>query len=141
MTALFKRTIRSSVIPGLIDVLQKISHRDQYTLLKKLEKIHSELKRKHYRKTISSEVECYTKYGLNRGRITNISANGVFIETRMPFHCGEDIKLKFIFPQIPQNQLQISGQIIRITPDGVGVQFKNQSKEQEILIASYLEVS
>lgn len=128
---------KSSVIPGLLSLLAKIPRGEQYALLNELEERFPKLKREHTRKVIRSNVECITNNRFHKGIITNISAGGVFIETLMPFRSGEDIVLKFMFPQNPQKVLQITGQIVRISPFGVGVRFKRLSRDQELLIASH----
>jgi hypothetical protein len=132
-----KQPRKSSVLPGLINLLAKIPRGEQHALLNELEERFSKLKREYTRKPIRSNVECLTNNRFHKGTITNISAGGLFIETLMPFRSGEDIVLKFMFPQNPQKQLQITGQIVRISPFGVGVRFKRLSKDQELLIASY----
>ena len=137
MNASIKQPGKSSVISGLISLLEKIPHGEQHALLNELEERFARLKREYNRKPIRSNVECITNNRFHKGIITNISAGGVFIETLMPFRSGEDIVLRFMFPQNPQKQLQIIGQIVRISPFGVGVRFKRLSRDQELLIASH----
>ena len=137
MNAPMKQPGKSSIIPGLISLLAKIPQGEQHSLLNELEERFSKLKREHTRKPIRSNVECLTNNRFHKGIITNISAGGVFIETLMPFRSGEEIVLKFMFPQNPQKLIQITGQIVRISPFGVGVRFKRLSRDQELLIASH----
>jgi len=136
-----KQSGKSSVINHMIDLLEKIPEGEQCALLKELEDRFSKLKRKYNRTVINSHVECVTNNRLNRGLITNISSGGVFIETLMPFRCGEDIVLKFMLPQTTPKQLQVSGQIVRISPFGVGVKFNPLTNEQEKVINLYGEYS
>jgi hypothetical protein len=128
---------RSSIIPALEKLLEKLPHAEQQRLFDELKDRVLISKRKHNRDTVGSEVEFLTTDGLNKGVISNISAGGVFIETRMPFRCGEDIRLKFTFPQAHGTHLRLYGQIVRITSDGIGVQYKRLSREQEISITSH----
>jgi hypothetical protein len=130
---------KSSVIPELLKFLQKIPLGEQEILLYELEERFSRLQRKHKRKDTRSEVECTTTYQSNKGHITNISTGGVFIESRMPFRCGDDMRLRFAFPQSLDKQLFIHGQIVRITPTGIGVQFKGLSKEYETYLESHCD--
>jgi Tfp pilus assembly protein PilZ len=139
MNAPDKQSERSSVITRLIDLIEKIPQGEQHALLNELEERFSRLKREHNRKPISSNIEYVTKYGSDKGLIKNISAGGVFIETRMPFRSGEDITLNFIFPLDPLEQVNIKGRIVRINPNGVGIEFHPLTHEQEICIKSYLE--
>jgi hypothetical protein len=128
---------RSSIIPALIKLLEKLPLTEQQKLLNELNDRVLLSKRKHNRNTIGSAVEFLTTDGINKGVISNISAGGVFIETRMPFRCGENIRLKFTFPQDHGTHLRLYGQIVRIASDGIGVQFKRLSREQEISITSH----
>ncbi len=136
MNATIKQPGNSSVIPGLINLLSKIPHGEQHALLNELEERFPNLKREHARKPVRSNVECLANNRFHNGIITNISAGGVFIETLMPFRSGEDIVLRFMLPRNPQKQIQITGQIVRISPFGIGVRFKRLSRDQELLIAS-----
>ena len=137
MNVIARQNKNTYVIPELIALLEKMPQGEQHALLNNLGKVFSKLRRRYNRQEIKSEVICFTRYQLNKGLITNISAGGIFIETRMPFHSKDRIKLKFTFPQKIQKQVQIDGQIVRITPNGIGVEFVHLSKEQEILITSY----
>jgi hypothetical protein len=131
---------KSSVMSELIKLLEKIPQGELQILLNELERRYSRPTRKHNRKAASSEVECVTGYQSSKGRIKNISAGGVFIETRMPFRYGSDIILRFIFHQNIQKQFRILGQIVRINPTGIAVRFEELSKEQEKFIKSQCEI-
>lgn len=137
MNAPTHKSIKPSVIPELVKLIEKIPHGEQQVLLRELEDRFANLNRNHIRKEVCTEVECLTHYQSTKGHITNISAGGVFIESRMPFRCGDEIKLRFVFPQNLQKQLQLTGQIVRISPIGVGVQFNRISKENEIFLTSH----
>ena len=76
----------------------------------------------------------------DKGFIHDISTGGVFIETRMPFRAKEDISLNFSLLEDSEKQIKIHGQIARISPNGVGVEFKPLNEEQRIFIKSQLEM-
>ena len=80
------------------------------------------------------------KYSTNdvsdKGFINDISAGGVFIETRMPFRNNEPISLNFVLPDDPERQIKIIGRIARISPRGVGVEFLSTDEDLEELISS-----
>lgn len=66
--------------------------------------------------------------------IQDLSKGGVFIETREPLAVGERISLTFAMPA-SQNHFKVSGKIVRVAADGVGIQFENKlSKYQEEII-------
>jgi len=75
---------------------------------------------------------CYKDY------IKDISAGGVFIETRMPFSVGQEVSLAFPLPNY-QKYIKIIGEIVRISPHGIGVKFRMASQDQEAIIKSLLE--
>jgi len=74
-------------------------------------------------------------------RITSkdISAGGVFIETRMPFRVGQEALPSFPLSNY-QKYIKISGELVRITPHGIGVKFKMANDDQETMIKSLLQM-
>jgi Tfp pilus assembly protein PilZ len=54
--------------------------------------------------------------------IQNISSSGVFIKTTKPLLAGQEIAMTFTFPQT-QKTIMATGEIVRISYDGVGVKF------------------
>ncbi len=55
--------------------------------------------------------------------VRNVGAGGVFIETPEHFSVGQKVSLTFSLPNDPR-VIKITGEIIRTTPKGVGVEFK-----------------
>ena len=55
--------------------------------------------------------------------VRNVGAGGVFIETPELFSVGQEVLLTFSLPNDPR-VIKITGEIIRTTPEGVGVEFK-----------------
>jgi hypothetical protein len=129
----------SPIIDQLMDLIMKMPKGEQYSLLTELEERFSKLKRKHYRKPLRTSVEYSAGDRADKGFIHDISAGGVFIETRMPFRAKESISLNFSLSSDPEKQIRIHGQIARIAPDGVGVKFMRFNEEQMNLIKSELE--
>jgi hypothetical protein len=131
---------RSDLINKLVDLIMKIPPGEQYSLLKELRERVSRYKRKHYRKPVRTNVEYNAGGRSDKGLVHDISTGGVFIETRMPFRAKESISLNFSLPNAPHKKVTIHGQIARISPDGVGVEFKPLSEDQKKVIKSLLEV-
>ncbi len=52
----------------------------------------------------------------------DISAGGLFIETRERFVVGDQIGIAFRLPDVSA-PIRLSGKIVRISPTGIGVQF------------------
>jgi len=131
---------KSDLINQLMGLIMRMPRGEQYSLLNELEGRFSKFKRKDYRKSIRANVEYAAGDRSDKGFIHDISAGGVFIETRMPFRAKEDISLNFSLSTDPKKQLRIHGQIARISPEGVGVEFKPFNEEQRMLIKSQLEM-
>jgi Tfp pilus assembly protein PilZ len=60
--------------------------------------------------------------------IKNIGADGVYIDTRQPLSIGDPISLSFPLPGY-QNYITVTGRIVRVTPDGIGVKFKKAMRD------------
>jgi len=131
---------RSDLINQIVDLIMKMPAGEQYVLLNELKDRVSRFKRKHYRKSVRTSVEYSAGGRSDKGFIHDISIGGVFIETRMPFRAKESISLNFSLPTTPQKQITIYGQIARISPDGVGVEFRPLSEDQKSLMKSLLNV-
>jgi Tfp pilus assembly protein PilZ len=62
--------------------------------------------------------------------IEDINPKGLFIGTQEDFKVGDELALAFSHPKFP-DIFRVYGDIIYITEDGIGVQFKNLSQPQE----------
>jgi len=83
----------------------------------------------HMERRNSPRKKCYTAVAYATQTfssieyIQDISAWGVFIRTDKQVPVGEDITITI--PQIGgANSMKIVGEVVRTTPDGVGVKFK-----------------
>jgi Tfp pilus assembly protein PilZ len=94
-------------------------------ILKFIDKWESKGVRRHNRKPLLIPIEYTAKHLAFRDVIKNISASGVFIETRMPFTVGQDIKMMFRLPR-SRKLIQAVGEIVRSDSHGIGVKFKRQ---------------
>ena len=68
----------------------------------------------------------------------DISPAGAFVETKETFFAGQQIKLFFALPNLPQ-QLDITGEILWKGMLGMGVKFNNLSEEQIAAITEFIE--
>ena len=71
--------------------------------------------------------------------IKDISSGGVFIKTNMPFSVGQDVSLAFQIPK-QQEHIKMTGKIVRITDEGIGVKFKIANENQGAMIKTLMEV-
>ncbi len=81
-------------------------------------------KRFHPRKTPLIVVDFVVENRAYGGFIHNISDGGALIETRESFSAGQDITLTFTSP-CNQRHIKLTGEIVRVDPEGIGVMFKS----------------
>ncbi|MBW1955566.1 MAG: PilZ domain-containing protein [Deltaproteobacteria bacterium] len=79
--------------------------------------------RKYVRLIVSRAVEFMVSGRRYYGVISSESDGGVFIETRGRFHQGQEIRLDYLSPQ--GIQIQKTGEIVRVTTDGIAVRFRH----------------
>jgi Tfp pilus assembly protein PilZ len=127
----------SSVTARLLKLAKKMSEDEQLTLLRELEETLLKGSRKHEREPFFMVVDYSTEDRIYKDYIKDISAGGIFIETRMPFSVGQELSLPFPLPNY-QKYIKITGELIRITPQGIGVKFKMLNQDQEAMIKSLL---
>jgi len=57
----------------------------------------------------------------------------------MPFSVGQEVSLSFPLPNY-QKYIRIAGEVVRTSPQGIGVKFKMVNQDQETMIKSLLEM-
>lgn len=139
MTTSMDQSNQSSLTARLLELIKTLSEDEQTSLLRELEEKISRGKRKHERKPFFMVVDYSTEDRIFKDYIQNISAGGVFIETHMPFAEGQELSLSFPLPHY-QKYIKISGEIVRASPQGIGVQFTTANQEQEERIKSLMEL-
>lgn len=138
MTTLEIQSNESRITARLIELIKNMSEDEQRTLLKDLEERPFEGRRKHVRKPFLMAVDYSTQDHVYKDFIQDISSGGVFIQTHMPFTVGQEVSLTFPLPNY-QKHIKVIGEVVRSTPQGVGVKFKMADKDQEAMITSLLE--
>ncbi len=138
MTTLEIQSNESRITARLIELIKNMSEDEQRTLLKDLEERPFEGRRKHVRKPFLMAVDYSTQDHVYKDFIQDISSGGVFIQTHMPFTVGQEVSLTFPLPSF-QKHVKVIGEVVRSTPQGVGVKFKMADKDQEAMITSLLE--
>jgi len=81
-------------------------------------------KRYHPRKIPLIVVDFVIQNRAHSGFIQNISRGGMFIETVEFFSVGQELTMAFFYPE-KQKHIKISGIVVRIEPNGIGVKFKD----------------
>ena len=137
MTAFGKQLNESSATARLFELIRNMPEDERLTLLKEFQERLFKGRRKHERKPFFMVVDYSTDDHFYKSHIQNISAGGVFIEIRMPFKAGQEVSLTFPLPGY-QKYIKIMGEIVRVTPQGIGVKFKMVNEDQEAMIKSLL---
>ena len=78
--------------------------------------------RKHPRKRTFIHVDCSGNKCVFTDFIQNISESGLYIETQMPMFTDQKLSMSFSHP-INNNLINITGSIVRIDSNGIGVKF------------------
>ncbi|MFB0520138.1 MAG: PilZ domain-containing protein [Desulfatiglandales bacterium] len=138
MSASGKKSNESSVLDRLYKLIKDMSEDEQLTLLKELEERLFKDKREHKRKPFFMVVDYSTDDRAYKDYIQNISTGGVFIETRMPLSVGQVVSLSFPLRDY-QKCIKITGEVVRVSPQGIGVKFRMVDQDQEAMIKSLLE--
>jgi Tfp pilus assembly protein PilZ len=128
----------ASVYEQLVGIIKNISEDKQLKILELLKQWDEQGHRDHNRKECLIAVDYSSQDRFFRDFIQNISAGGVFIETREAFSAGQEIGLTFSIPnsQIP---FRISGEITRTSSNGVAVKFRTVTGYQEEILNSLVD--
>jgi Tfp pilus assembly protein PilZ len=114
----------SVVVPKLFNLILNMNHVQQVRLLEKAEELFSKERRIHQRKSCQIPVRYATYDRIFSNYITNISQNGIFIETQKPIFIGEEVILNFKLKGHNES-LKITGEVAHANRSGIGVQFKD----------------
>jgi len=133
-----KKDGHSKITEQLIGRVVSLSEEAQRKLLDLLDEWNFLGKREYSRQSCLIAVDYSTKDRFFKDFIQDISAGGVFIETREPFTIGQQVALTFTIPnsQVP---FRVSGEIARSTSDGIAVKFKQVTKYQEEILKSLID--
>ena len=116
---------REEVYNKILAIILALSEAQMRNLLKSLEKWQQskfDEKRKYHRKHTFIWTECSANTRFFTDFIQNLSVSGLFIETQLPFFVGEELSMTFSLPGA-DNPIKITGKIVRIDSNGIGVQF------------------
>ncbi len=137
MSNLDKLSNGHSVTSRLFQLISSMGEMEQQTVLNELEKRRERGKRIHSRKPFFMFVNYATQDLTYNDFIQNISAGGVFIETHMPFSVGQEVVLTFPLPNYLEH-IKITGEVVRISIQGIGVRFKNVGRKEKTKLESLL---
>jgi Tfp pilus assembly protein PilZ len=122
----------------LFEIIKSMSEDEQKALLEDLNNRQIKKIRKHERQECLIIVNYAVKGRAYQNYIQDISAEGIFIETREIFSVGDEILLTISYSN-EVRPFRITGEVVRISPQGVGVKFKKLSQVQEEIIKSIIK--
>ena len=133
-TALKKYNV---VIPKLFQIILNLPEEKQLALLQYAEDLLVKERRAFIRKKCTIPVSYATYDRVYSNTIKNISQKGVFIETQRPLFVGEELVMSFTIAGFGK-PLKVKGEIVQVSRDGIGVEFKNMSPYVEEMISTLI---
>jgi Tfp pilus assembly protein PilZ len=130
---------RNEIRAYLFRLLNDMSDEEMRQLLKELEERQNEKQRKYSRKGFLTLIDYNVGDRSYKDFIQDISGSGVFIKTSQTFSVGQTISMTFMSPD-NQKPFRINGEIIRIHEDGIGVKFKIESRVQEAVLKTLVDM-
>jgi Tfp pilus assembly protein PilZ len=92
-------------------------------------------RRQHLRTPVHAPVRYKSRTGLSSGAIRNISLGGAFILSRRAFTLQKNVSVSF-FPSNFEKTVWITGDVVRVTPEGFGVKFRSIDETQKAALTS-----
>ena len=114
---------KPKVTGRLIDMINEMSLEQQLELLNQLDRKQYQKGRSDQRHSRQIKVDYKIGNTVYHGYIHDISAAGVFIETKKLHRVGEKIVLRFSLLE-NKKAIKVSGRIVRIEEDGFAVDFR-----------------
>jgi len=68
-------------------------------------------------------ANCKTMHCDFQAPVENVSSGGIFINTRQHLFAGQEIAIKFDFPDA-RNTIMANGEVVRTSIEGVGIRFR-----------------
>ena len=121
----------------LFQLITEMSEDEKRILLKLLKRgaLKGKCRRQHFRKPIHMPVRYTNKDGLSSGVIRDISLGGVFMLSRGAFSLGQGLSVSFSPPNF-EKTVWITGDVMRVTPQGIGVRFRSMNEIQKTAVIS-----
>jgi len=122
----------------LFQLITEMSEDEKHTLLELLKggTLKGKSRRQHFRKPLHIPVRCTNKAGVSIGFTQDISLGGLFIIlNRGVFSLGQILWVSFSPPSI-EKTVWITADVMRITPEGIGVRFRSMDEVQKTAVIS-----
>ena len=134
---------KNRMVGRIVELVHKMSTEELKDLVNQLETINSqenavEGDRKNVRVDCFVGVDYAVSDRAFRDYIEDISSTGGFIRTRESFSIGEEVVLSMgLSPD--GSAFKIPASVVRVVPDGIGVQFNTTSQVQKDMIQSLID--
>ena len=79
-------------------------------------------RRRHPRKKVRMSINYSCDGMAGEDRVRDISVGGIFIETTEEFYVGQVITISIPFTYLDR-KIKIKGRVVRVSPDGIGIEF------------------
>jgi len=126
------------VISKLFQMIIELNEEQQKELLDHAEQLILKEKRENIRKSCNIPVNYAADDHVYANQITNISANGLFIETPRPLIKGDEVIMAFKLDGFDKS-LKLRGEIARANQAGIGVTYKSISPHIEDMIRAIVK--
>jgi Tfp pilus assembly protein PilZ len=125
MNTLRKEYRKLNIAEAVVEYVRSMPEEEQDVLLRDLfeEELESRGERVFKRIPVFVAANYVVDGRAYQDFVRNVGAGGVFIETPEHFSVGQKVSLTFSLPNDPR-AIKITGEIIRTTPKGVGIEFK-----------------
>jgi len=120
-------------ISRLFQIIIELNEEQQKELLYHAEQLLVTEKRGDIRRSCTIPVKYAANGRVFSNQITNISANGLFIENQQHLTKGDEVIMAFKLADFDKS-LKLSGEIARASQAGIGVTFRNISPHIEEMI-------
>jgi hypothetical protein len=114
---------KTDMIARLLDLIKRMTEHEREILLNTLKRKHFMEKRGKPRKPSPMPLDYAVQDRICQGFIHDISVGGVFIQTGESVSVGQEILAIIPIPNSPKS-IRIKGDVVRNTPNGIGVRFK-----------------
>ena len=116
---------RNEIRAFIFGIVEEMTDSEMRQLLNDLEKWQKSKneKRKHTRRSTLTDIT----YSSDKRRVfedfvRNISAGGLYIETKLVSEIGQQLNMTFSHPE-SGNPIKVAGKIVRVDSGGIGVRF------------------
>lgn len=137
-TDTFKMPLQDPTITHqLFQLITEMSEDEKRVLLRLLKRgtLKDKCRRQHFRKPVHIPVRYTSAVGLSSGVIRDISLGGLFILSRRAFAPGQILSVSFS-PSNSEKTVWIAGDVMRVTPEGIGVRFRSMNEPQKSAVIS-----